>query len=262
MLTQEHEQLYKKDIHFCVTQTKKADVRLWADIFGDSVSDIKAALSSFDGTGACISLKSGELTISQFIGIEAAICGERGIYIYALCTHLQMRGRGYMRILLDLAKKHFSLCGYKFFLLLPASEALAQSYRRLGFSVSLPAYATPSPECERDFFFACDGMFSQYEEKDFDGDVKKLYELSSKVFSCDVFEYCLSALSGITKIKCFADTDGEDGFLVYCGDRIFLSSRKHACLIKSQPPQSSALLMPFEDCLRDFSCCNPEPMPR
>lgn len=251
----------KGELCFCVSATSETDARLWSSVFGDSDGDVKAALAAFGASGCCVSLKVSNVTASQFIGIECTLSGARGIYIYALCTHPEARGRGYMRTLIELAKKHFASCGYKFFLLLPASEALSQTYVRMGFSISVPAYATFSPEGERDFFGVASNELLRYGCEDFQGDMTVIYETSSRVFSFEVFEYCLSSLSDMVKIKRFEDADGMDGFLVSCGDRVFLSSRAHSHLVKNTG-SCNALIMPFENFACDASSVNVEPMPR
>ena len=223
-----------REISFSVSPTSQVDTRLWEEVFGDTQEDIEKALASFSSSGVCASLKSEDKTLAQFIGIEASVSSWRGIYVYALCTATSERGRGYMRELLNLASEYFCESGYSFLFLLPANEALSSAYKRLGFSLCAPAYATPSPEREEDFFGICDGESFKYAYRDFDGDVKKLYETSSKVFSYDVFKYCISLLPDKAEIKYFTDTDGNTGFIVRVGERIFLSSCAHSHLVKSE----------------------------
>ena len=250
-----------QEISFSVSPTSQLDTRLWEDVFGDSQEDIEKAIVSFSSSGVCASLKCEGKTLAQFVGIEASVSSRRGIYVYALCTAPDERGRGYMRELLDLASEYFCERGYSFLFLLPANEALSSAYKRLGFSLCAPAYATPSPECEEDFFGIGEGELFKYAYCDFDGDVKKLYETSSKVFSYDVFKYCISLLPDKAEIKYFTDTDGKHGFIVRVGERIFLSSCAHSHLVKSKG-ECDALFKMLGQGDVSVTEINVEPMPR
>ncbi len=223
-----------EEIYFSVSPLSQVDTRLWESVFGDSQEDIERATTAFSSSGVCASLKCNGTTLTQFIGIEASLSSIRGIYVYALCTAPEARGRGYMRKLLDLAGEHFCAHGYDFLFLLPANEALSSTYKKLGFSIGVPAYATPAPMCDEDFFGVGNDELFGLDFCDFDGDVKKLYEMSSKVFAYDAFEYCISLLPKGTEIKYFTDTEGKRGFVIRVGERIFLSSFAHSHLIKSE----------------------------
>ena len=248
-------------IAFSASPLSQVDTRLWESVFGDSQEDIEKALTSFSSSGVCVSMKCNGVTLAQFVGIEASLSDKRGIYVYALCTAPDARGRGYMKELLDLASEHFCECGYEFLFLLPANETLACTYKRLGFSIAVPAYATPSPVCEEDFFGVGDDKLFGYAYRDFDGDTKNLYEMSSRVFSYDVFAYCLSLLPKGAEIKYFTDTDGGNGFAVRVGERIFLSSCAHSHLLKSNGA-CDALFKTLGRGKLTLADINAEPMPR
>ena len=251
---------YKKDIEFCVRPAHRIDTSLWCDIFGDDKDDIREFISACVSSAYAVSFVSSMKTLSQFLAVECNISSVRGIYIYALCTSPAYRGRGYMRELLAVAKNHFSNFGYKFFMLLPADEKLAETYRRIGFSHPLAAYATPLPEREGDVFGESEEIL-KFEKEDFDGDITKLYELSSKVFSYELFRYFISAFSSVFKVFSFRDGEGECGFAIACGKRLLLASKKHSILVRNEG-RISALVMPFRQLPSSFYSAIPEIMPR
>lgn len=251
---------YRKDIELCIRPAHKIDCALWEEIFGDKEEDVREFISACVSSSYAVSFLSHGITLSQFVAIECNICGERGIYIYALCTSPAYRGRGLMRELITAAREHFNRFGYKYFMLLPADEKLADTYKRMGFSYSLAAFASPLPEREKDIFGVGDCIFN-FERREYDGDTTKLYELSSRVFSYELFRHSLSAFSSVLKIIAFRDNDGANGFAVVSGKHIFLTSKKHSALVQSEG-KISALIMPFCQLPSGFYSAIPEIMPR
>ncbi len=252
---------YKKDIELCIRPAHRIDAALWSEVFGDSESDIRAFVSACVSSAYCVAFCSHGVTVSQFLAIEASICGVRGIYIYALCTSPEHRGRGLMRELIGAARAHFEKFGYRYFMLLPASEALADTYKKMGFTHSLSAYATPLPEREGDFFGVDGGVLSSYKQKEYGKDVGRLYELSSRVFSYEFFRYSVSSFGSLLKVKLFTDNDGNDGFALMCGERIFLTSERHSAHVQSVG-KIAALVMPWRELPPAFYNAIPEPLPR
>ena len=65
---------------------------------------------------------------------------KQGAYLYAVCTHPQHRGRGYMRQLMQGVCSLLAQEGVAFCLLVPANEEMEETYRRMGFTDFMPIY--------------------------------------------------------------------------------------------------------------------------
>ena len=251
----------KRETELCIMSATDADVALWHEVFGDEKEEIKACLDAFSKCGACVMLKKNGITVSQFIATEVLLSGNRGVYIYALCTRPEFRGRGFMKELITLSGKHFLECGYQFFFLLPATERLYDTYKKMGFSLFIPAYASATVSGERDFCGEGKGNFSDFLKSNDIYDTKKLYELSSKMYPYEIFKLSVDAIASVADINLFIDTDGDEGFLISCGDRVFLSSKKHESLIKTTG-RVRAQIMPLMRGLSFDTAISPEPIPR
>lgn len=105
-------------------------------VFGDGDGYLDRLLAAgADGTYLCAEADGGVASgcflfdATLFSGGEAF----RGLYLFALCTAKEQRGRGYARALLAAAKD----AAHDFLLLCPADAGLARFYRREGFARAL-----------------------------------------------------------------------------------------------------------------------------
>lgn len=118
---------------------------------GEAVSDLSALLS-----GGAIPLtlsREGEV-LSQGIGIPLwADTALPVLYLYALTTAPSARGQGLMRTLLREVAEPFRRSAYTALCLLPADDALAAAYRRMGFSHHRPAGGAAVLRSADDFSF-------------------------------------------------------------------------------------------------------------
>ena len=123
-------------------------------VFGDGDGYLDRLLAAgADGTYLCAEADGGVASgcflfdATLFSGGEAF----RGLYLFALCTANEQRGRGYARALLAAAKD----AARDFLLLCPADEGLARFYRREGFTRALdgctPVGGTPARQAPRGF---------------------------------------------------------------------------------------------------------------
>ena len=123
-------------------------------VFGDGDGYLDRLLAAgANGTYLCVEADGGVASgcflfdATLFSGGEAF----RGLYLFALCTAEEQRGRGYARALLAAAKD----AAHDFLLLCPADEGLARFYRREGFTRAFdgctPVGGTPESEAPRGF---------------------------------------------------------------------------------------------------------------
>ncbi len=232
-------------ILFEVKEAEKTDISLWRECFSDEEEDIKKAISSLSSCSFCASLSVNGKTGAQFIGVESRICEKTGIYIYALCTKKEFRGKGYMRLLLEKSFEYAKSLGYDLLWLFPANEELEGTYKRLGFSVPVYVGASPVLNSDEDYFLL---LKAPVEFIAFDGDYEKLYELSSKIFPLDAFRYALESIAPSVSISYIINDGKCDGYIISKKDskRLLAISESHRNLI-NYDKRSFAYIMPISE---------------
>ncbi len=121
---------------------RDALMSLWMQAFeGDTANDIALFFDTFDHTQTAFVLCEGERVFSMLfllpITIEDATRHVPAGYVYAGATHPDARGKGYYRRLLDYVGETAKQEGIEALVLRPATDMLAESYRRMGFSCEL-----------------------------------------------------------------------------------------------------------------------------
>lgn len=120
---------------------REALADLWREAFGDPCEEIARFLETFDHTKTAFVLcEDGRVRSMLFLLPTAVQDGERRYpagYIYAGATQTDARSKGYYRRLLTFVADTAKQEGTAALLLRPATEELADSYRRMGFSVPL-----------------------------------------------------------------------------------------------------------------------------
>ena len=226
--------------------------RLYAEAFDTDVGEAAATLSAFIEAGALpLLLFEGDALVSQGLGIELNVEGRRMLYLYALATDTAARNRGFLRTLLKETAAVFAARGYAALCLLPANAALADAYRRMGFSETAPAGAQPLPETPEDF---------------------SLYAEELPTFTpTDDLDFLHGAIGGAMSRAMLSATVATLADVVYparLADEAALLSRRHpgcALAVSSglmplfrRRPTAELLLMP----LSGKAATPPEPLPR
>lgn len=122
-----------------------ADVRaiktLWQIAFGDTEAEIDRFLRFFPAAEHALVLKEGDDLLSMLFLLPTSWCDgvtSRPIgYIYAGATMPSACGNGFYKRLLDYARDYARDHGMAALVLRPATAALEDSYRRMGFTVPL-----------------------------------------------------------------------------------------------------------------------------
>ena len=126
---------------------REALIALWQEAFSDSQDEIECFLTTFEYEKTAFVLCEEESICSMLFMLPTAV--QEGVkrfpagYIYAGATKSASRGKGYYRHLLAFVAQTAKQEGTTALLLRPATESLADSYRRMGFSV--PLYANSCP---------------------------------------------------------------------------------------------------------------------
>lgn len=127
-------------------------VALYAEAFGCSAAEAKADIDALVSADAVpFSLSESGTVLTQGIGIPLWADGVIPVYyLYALATAPAARRQGFLRTLLEEVAKRAKESAYAALCLLPANDALAAAYERMGFTEHRPAggSATPSAPSE------------------------------------------------------------------------------------------------------------------
>lgn len=127
---------------------REALTSLWMQAFeGDTEQEINLFLDTFDYVKTAFVLCEDDRVCSMLfllpITIENGASRFSAGYIYAGATHPDARGKGYYRRLLGYVGEIAGREGMTALVLRPATDALADSYRRMGFSRELYGNARP-----------------------------------------------------------------------------------------------------------------------
>lgn len=129
------------------TNDREALTALWQEAFGDSKEEIERFFDTFEYRNTAFLLCEEERIRSMLFLLPTAVrdreCHYPAGYIYAGATYPDARGKGYYRRLLAFVADTARQEGMAALLLRPATEALADSYRRMGFSVPLYGNCRP-----------------------------------------------------------------------------------------------------------------------
>lgn len=119
---------------------------LWQSAFGDSPQEIEAFLERYDPTAYALVLKEKDELCSMLFLLPTWWREERHSrligYIYAGATAKQWQGKGCYKRLLMFARECAQTRGMAALALRPATAALEDSYRRMGFDVPLSCRET------------------------------------------------------------------------------------------------------------------------
>lgn len=135
-------------------------MQLWHTAFpDDSAEEIKRFFDGFFSKAVPLVLREDGTVVSMLFVIPTIIetpsARYPAGYIYAGATRPDKQGQGYYRRLLEFAREVAQKQGLAALFLRPADDALAQSYRRMGFSVSMTCRcakqeaSSPYPVSER-----------------------------------------------------------------------------------------------------------------
>lgn len=226
---------------------------LWQICFPeDGKEDIRALLSLLSEDGVMLSAKDGEKAVAQAFLLPLTLNRREGYYLYAVGTHPNYRGRGYMRACLLAARAYAEKEKKDFLLLIPATQQLAETYRRAGFTVELPLSA--DEHGEHPIYRLQEGEHLL----PFDGNLHELYRRFDGECSFSLFSATLLSLSDITRVW----YTKEGGFCVLSrkGDACFLADRATLSRCKASKSPYRALLCPLSPV--PFTWENADPLPR
>ena len=237
---------------FASREDARFSVALYAEAFGIEKDEAEADISSLlSGTGAFpISLSENGHTVSQGIFIPMWADGTLPVaYLYALATEPASRGQGYLRTLIretaEKASAYAALC------LLPADAALADAYRRMGFTEERPAGGAPTVGSEADLSLCFDAPPSFVPCTP-----EELRIPLGNALPRGVFSYALSSL-GDRMVPCRI---GEDHAILYKNDPRYALAVTEGLLSSVRRVRDyTYLLMPLAGSLPKAI---PEPLPR
>ncbi len=161
---------------------------LWLKCFDDTPSAVDRFFETAVTPENTVAVFSGSTAVSVLYMIESTVKnnGEnyKALYIYAVCTHPDFRGRGLMKRCFDFLFEVSKKRGVDYLFLVPASESLFKMYRGLGF--------------KKGFYYSKNKAYS----KDFTSENKTCEALS--------FEDYINIRNSFTEIN--LATLGEKGF--------------------------------------------------
>lgn len=144
---------------FAFGENAPFSLSLYAEAFGIERAEAEADLSSLLSRGGAFpfSLSEDGCAVSQGIFIPLWADGIIPVaYLYALATAPASRGQGLLRTLIRETAGEARRSAYAALCLLPADEALADAYRRMGFTEERPAGGAPTIVSEADLSLCFD----------------------------------------------------------------------------------------------------------
>ena len=143
---------------FSVTDSAAISPTLYAEAFGMSAEEASADIAALTEGGALpLTLSNGGVTLTQGFALPLIADGLPLLYLYALATLPAARGQGHLRTLLERAADYARGAGYRALVLLPANEALAEAYTRMGFTETRTAGGAAALGRASDLTYLCEG---------------------------------------------------------------------------------------------------------
>lgn len=107
---------------------------IWKRTFHDSEAFIEQCLDAFAGQGNVYVAQDGPFVQAILLCVPCALAGVPGVYMYALATEPEYRGKGVMTELMQVAESHVALSGAMFSVLIPEGGPLFGYYRKRGYT--------------------------------------------------------------------------------------------------------------------------------
>lgn len=238
---------------FYSSPISEAVLPLWLACFpDDGEEEVRHLLSLLADGGLWLRAdEDGEAACGGLL-LPVTLGGRQGYYLYAIGTRPAFRGRGYLRAFLSAAKEKARADGMDFLILIPATEALSELYRRYGFTEELPLAA--DAEGGHPVYRLPRGLTLT----PYDGDARKLYARYRGPLSFPVFCATLFSVADKTRIHYT-----EDGFCVLARDledECFTADEKTLSLCEKCPSPYRALLCPLTNVT--VSVGDADPLPR
>lgn len=145
--------------------------RLFCEVFDTEPSETAEDLSLIWDEVFPFAIENGDEPVSQLLAFPVTHGANKGLYLYAIATDTDYRGKGLMRSLLSQVENFAIDNGYSFTFLIAADSALASAYERLGYcqKISIPASAYPDTPDK----ISASADLPLY---GFDGDYSRLYD--------------------------------------------------------------------------------------
>ena len=172
--------------------TPTLSARLYAEGFSLPLTEAEADLDTLIAGGAIpLTLAGDGQVLSQGIGIPIDTGDGPILYLYALTTDRAARGQGLLRTLLRECADAARARGFSALCLLPASAALADAYRRMGFTEALPVGGAPHIESATDLALRLDEGARPITPKE----RHELYRAMGQTMPEALFDFTLSTLA-------------------------------------------------------------------
>ncbi len=108
-------------------------IALWGDVFGDDTATIEHCLDRFAGAQNVFVAEEKERIIASMLAVPCMAGKQKGIYLYALATRPDSRGRGVMSGLMAYVEREAVVWGAAFAALIPANDRLFGFYEARGY---------------------------------------------------------------------------------------------------------------------------------
>lgn len=176
--------------------------KLWIDTFGDTTEYVNAFFDKFYSPDNVIVYKENDKIVSALYMIDYCLKYEdkcyKIMYLYALATDKEYRGRGIMSGLIDRVDEIMHNKGYAGAFLIPAEESLYDYYGRFGFTDII--YNKKYTELNSDY------VYNSYVEC-YDSD--KVYEIDNSYRNLEKARIVLSAEQNEFMCRTFISEGGK-----------------------------------------------------
>lgn len=201
---------------FVTRPPEAAHAPLFARCFDLPEEEATEIIATVAPDATALIFETGEGISAECFLIPLMLGGHYGLYIYGVCVSPERRGRGYMRRMLKAATDYAAHIGCDFLLLIPATDELRETYRRMGFTEELPLTANASGEM---FYMH---LPAPHATQPFDGDYAALYLKTDRTLPFSAFLATLNSVEGeliLTEDGGFRLTSPTDPNCAFITDR-------------------------------------------
>ncbi len=156
---------------------------LWRLCFDDSPNTPRELFSISDIETLSL-YKEDTLTAMATLVPVKTNTGLTGYYLYGVCTNPKYRGMGFFKSLMERCERYAKEKSTDFLCLIAADKALAETYRRMGYSFSVSLAGDELIEGAIEIRSLSES-FSEFAESDENSNTQSLYGLLKPLFSAD-----------------------------------------------------------------------------
>lgn len=223
-------------------------VSLWQACFHDDEAAIRRFFDSILLREHVIIAKIGDTVVAHAAAVPVTLrlggACRAGVYVYAACVAPEHRGAGIFRRLMDHVDRYVIERGLDFIMLIPATTALFETYRRFGYRHEIGGLGPVGGDGRFGLALSPDEL-AGLSLCDFDGDYDMLYTLHRQsgkagfVKPRGFFEYTLREIAPYVNISLIPGPEGQPAGYMVSAPAVLTNGKKILNILQIDFPDTT-----------------------